>query len=208
MNTTVKLFVNPTVKVRVSNIKVDVKNYKFELLLETKTNRQKIWRQENISGSISKALRDWLLIATDEKIKVVADNERGYDFVPSGRKLTGFQKFLTKKGIEFTPGILSTLTFESDNNSDNYFDNPFKIMTFLDQEPKLTLVNVAPKKVIVESDPQTGKSSYYSKEQFIKMNDGSIKKAFFSNKYFIRLKTEIEQVVQNFKEHDVNMAEV
>ena len=193
MTTTVKQFVAPESVVRFSNIKVDVKNWTFEVTLGTKTKKQKLFREEVVTGKVSRELYKWLTEAFKERIKVEDQSEQGYYYAETGNLLTGFKSYLAKKNIEFKPGILNQLVFESDNKSDSYADNPFKLIKYADGKASLTLVNVGVKKAIIEEDPNTGESKSYWKQTFVKMGD-RITPQFFNKKHYIRLR--IEQFIE------------
>ena len=196
MKTLVKTMNRPNAKVRMSNIVIDIKTCKFSMTLGVKQGRQKLFREETISGKLNLEVKKWLTQMTPVKVQVPADNELGYEWIDSGNKLTGFQKFLNKQSIEFKPGILSTMVFESDNNSENYAENPFKIIRYADGNVSLTLVNIAPVRVIETADPTTGEVTTNYKQKFIKIGE-SYREAYISKKYFVRyMVQEIKEVVQ------------
>lgn len=197
MTTTVKLFVNPEVRVRITNLLVNVKDFTFQLTLGTKTNRQRNFREEVVTGKISTDLQDWLTQTFKERIKVEDDSELGYKYMDTGNLLTGFKVFLSKQGIEFKPGILKDMVFESDNKSESYQENPFKIIRYLDGHVTLTLVNIGTKKVVTIEDPTTGESKQMWKQSFTKLGDRYVPN-FFSKKNFVRLKVQQTQEVKEF----------
>ena len=196
MKTLVKKMNRPEGKIKMSNILIDIKNCTFSMTIGIKQGRQKLYREETISGKLNLEVKKWLTQMTPVKIQVPANNEQGYQWIDSGNKMTGFQKFLNKKGIEFKPGILNELSFESNNNSENYADNPFKIIRYANGNVSLTLVNIAPVKVVETADPTTGEIKTNYKQKFIKIGE-SYREAFVSKKFFVRyMIQEIKEVVQ------------
>lgn len=196
MKTLVKTMNRPSGKVRMSNIVIDVKSCSFSMTIGTKQGRQKLFREETISGKINLEVKRWLTEMTPVKTQTPADNEVGYVWTDTGNKLTGFQKFLSKCNIEFKPGILSTLAFESENNSEQYAENPFKIIRYADGNCSLTLVNISPKKHSQTIDPTTGVITDSWKQKFIKIGE-SYREAYVSKKFFVRyMVQEIKEVVQ------------
>ena len=201
MTTTVKLFVNPDVRVRITNLLVNVKDFTFQLTLGTKTKKQRNFREEVVTGKISVDLHDWLTQTFKERIKVADDSEIGYKYMETGKLLTGFKAFLAKQGIEFQPGILKDMIFESDNKSESYQENPFKIIRYLDGHVTLTLVNIGTKKVVTVEDPETGIATQMWIQSFTKLGERYVPN-FFSKKGFVRLKVEETKDVQEFTQTD------
>lgn len=203
MKTLVTTFENPVANIKMSNIVINPEKFTFSLTLGTKTKKQRNYHEEVVTGKISKELHDWLMKRFDERVQVKADNEQGYQWIKTGKKLTGFQAFLSKNNLEYKPGLLNKLVFESDNNSEEYAQNPFKIIQYLDGHATLTLVNVGVKKVVTEENPITGEVTQFFKQNFVKLGDRMVPQ-FFSKKNFIRLKKQIMKEVEVFQPQTAN----
>ena len=80
MTTTVKNFATPESIVRISNLKVNIKDFTFQLTLGTKAKKQRNFREEVITGKITVELNDWLSKTFKERIKVADDSEQGYKY--------------------------------------------------------------------------------------------------------------------------------
>lgn len=191
MNTISKRFENPNVDVKFSQIKVNITDYTFQLVLGTKTKRQRIYREETVQGAISKELRKWLCEMFDERETI--ETEEGTVSVKTGKRTTGFQNFLNKQGIEFKPGVLKEMVFQSDNKSDNYSENPFKMIRYINGKNTLTLVNVGVKQSVGTTDPNTGEIKERWKQTFVKIGE-RYTPAFFGKKSFIRLKINLPEL--------------
>ena len=193
MTTTVKNFATPESIVRISNLKVNIKDFTFQLTLGTKAKKQRNFREEVITGKITVELNDWLSKTFKERIKVAEDSEQGYKYQETGNLTTGFKTFLSKIGKEFKPGILSEMVFESDNKSESYQDNPFKIIKYANGHCTFTLVNIGTKRVVTTEDPMTGEVTQHWKQKFVKLGERVVPE-FFNKKNYIRLK--VEQFIQ------------
>lgn len=185
MKTLVNKMTTPNVQVRMSNIEIDVKKFTFKLTLGTKTSRQKNFREEVVTGKTTVELIEWLTLKVKERIKIVADNEQGFEWVESGNLLTGFQMFLKKRNLEFVPGILKSSTFTSDNKSEEFGDNPFKLIQYMSGHRTLTLVNIGSKSVVTKEDPTTGEVTEFWKRNYIKIGERMMP-SFFGKKSFVR----------------------
>jgi hypothetical protein len=161
MNTSFKL---PNVDVKYSNIIINHKNRTATIDVQTRKHGNKRWSKvTTIEAVVTKALLDWAML----KFK-------SYD----GSETTAFKLYLKKRGIEFYPGILRTLTFESYNLSEDYQENPFKLVYYNNGKHTLTLVNVRP--LIKDSKGNYHKPVYQNKE-------GEIKMSYYSKNSFRRL---------------------
>lgn len=200
MKTIVSKFNAPEVTVRITNLSVDAYNKKFSLTLSTKEKGKRKWNTEDIAGTITKEVAEYFSLLKDEKIKVVADNEVGYVYQTTGRKLTNFQRYLIKRGIQETPGILSAMKFEADNYSEEYPQNPFRIVRYQDGRNTLTLINVSSMVRKAYLDPNSNETtSRYSYRTFVDAN-GQTRRSFIIPKYYRRLVVqeliEVEQFVE------------
>lgn len=191
MNTISKRFENPNVDVKFSQIKVNITDYTFQLVLGIKTKRQRKFREELVEGQISKELRKWLCEMFDEV--ETRETEQGTVRVKTGARTTSFQLFLRKQGIEFRPGILNEMVFESDNTSENYAENPFKMIRYINGKNTLTLVNVGVKKSVGITDPNTGEIRERWRQKFVKLGE-RYTPAFFGKKSFVRLKLNLPEL--------------
>lgn len=196
MTTTIKTFVTPDVQVKLSNILVNPKERKATITLGTKAKGKRKFTEQQVEATITSELYNWLTRLTDNKVKVAADNEAGFEFIPTGERSTGFQKFLAKKGLEFKTGILQSLEFVSHNTSTEYQDNPFRIVMF-DDRAVITLVNIPSKSRKEVVDINTGEIKTFYTQKYGKFADGTTTKAFINKDKYRRL------VVQTTKEVEV-----
>ena len=112
MKTLISKFVAPQVEVRFSNLVVDSLKKHFSMTVGTRAAGKRKFTEKEISGNITADLADWFSLPRDEKVKVAADNEQGFEFIKTGRKLTNLQKYMMKRGIDEVPNILNQLVFE------------------------------------------------------------------------------------------------
>jgi len=105
----------PTSDVKYSNITItSIENRTATITVQTRKANSKTGRwskPKTIDVRLSNEISKWLF-------------ERHHD----GK--TGFQKFLDKKEIPFKRGILQQLDFISNNLSEDYYENPFKIIEY------------------------------------------------------------------------------
>ena len=178
MKTTVSTFVTIDAVIRMSNINIDFKQRKGSMVLGIKEAGKRKFSEENVNFTITSELYDYLVLLRDNKVKVAADNERGYDFIKTGTKSTSFQKFLAKIDKEFKPGILQELVFETNNTSDDYCSCPFRLVKYAEGNAVLTLVNLVSKSKKDIIDPSTGEVKTFYSQKYGTLNDGTRVKAF------------------------------
>lgn len=193
---TVTTFVTPEAVIRMSNIRVLPKERKAIITLGTKEKGKRKFTEVEVEASITSELYDYLTVLKDDKVKVAADNEKGFEFIKTGTRSTSFQKFLAKKGIPFAHGVLSTIVFESDNTSPDYLANPFRLVMFNDRAV-LTLVNIPSKSRKEIVDISTGEVKTYYNQKYGSFADGTRVRAFIRPEKYRRL------VVQSTKEVEV-----
>lgn len=197
MKTTVSTFVTPEVVVRLSNINVNPKERKVTFTLETKTEKRKTFDKQIVEASITSELYNYLTLLKDDKVKVAANNEKGYEYIKTGTKSTSFQKFLAKKQIAYKTGILSELVFESLNTSEDYLSNPFRLVRYSNGNSVLTLVNLPSKSKKDVVDIATGEIKSFYSQKIGTLADGKRVKAFIMPAKYRRL------VIQESKEVEV-----
>lgn len=182
---TVKTFETPNTIVKMENIFIDREKHSFTMDLKIGHVSQPM----TIGGSITSELWHWLYELKPEKVKVVADNEQGWEWIKTGKMYTTFQRYLKKAGfgsLEDSEDVLSQLIFECDNNSPSYKDNPFRL--FLGEtRATLTLVNIPSKKTISVKDEVTGQVHTRFVNKIGTMPDGSKIKAFIRPEKYRRL---------------------
>ena len=140
----------PTEEIRYSNINVSVKSNSVSIDIQRRKVGGKRWKKKyTINAKMSYELRSWLL---DKKVKL-----------SNGNKATGFQKYLEKQGIEFHPGILKDMSFECHNLSEEYAENPFKILLYPDGSSCITLVHIKRKIKNQNGEWVDQARKYYSK---------------------------------------------
>lgn len=199
MTTIISKFVTPEVQVQLSNITINPKQRKATLTLGTKAKGKRKFNENIVEVSITSELYNWFCKLTDNKVKVAANvteqNPDGFQFIKTGSKSTGFQKFLQKIGKEFTPGILKSMVFTSTNTSTNYQENPFRIVMFEDRAI-MTLVNIPSKKRTDVVDITTGEIKSFYSQKYGKFADGTTTKAFVRPEKYRRLVVKTQQEVE------------
>lgn len=187
MKTTVSTFVTPEVQVRLSNIVVNPKERKATFTLATKEKGKKKFTEEVVTATITSELYNYLTLLRKDKLQVVADNERGFNWIDAGTSSTSFQRFLTKKGIEYKSGVLSTLVFEGANTSTDYIENPFRLVRYANGTAVLTLVNLPSKSKKETVDVSTGEVKAFYSNKIGTLADGTRVKAFIIPEKYRRL---------------------
>lgn len=189
-------YATPNVDVRIARMSLNLKDKKATFFLSTREPGKKKWSAEKeVSAFMTKELIFWFTEYLDDKVKVVADNERGCEWIKTGKKSTGFQRFLAHKDIPFQPGILSEIVFECHNNSEDRSLNPFRV--FIGKEnATITLVNVPSKKRVEKIDPETGEVSVSYHQRYGKLASGVIVKSFYKKEAYRRLIIQQEKEVE------------
>jgi hypothetical protein len=198
MSTSIVTYNTPEAVVKISNISLNPKDRKATLVLATKEKGKRKFIEEEIIVSLTAEVYHWFTQLKDDVVKEVADNPQGFVYTKTGTKSTTFQRYLKRLGIEFAPGVLQTMSFESDNKSESYADNPFRIIRYTNGSNSITLVNVPSKKTVEKVDLSTGevKSSYYQK--YGKLNNGQNVKAFIMPKMYRRLVIQTTRVIVEY----------
>jgi hypothetical protein len=198
MSTSIVTYNTPEAVVRISNISLNPKDRKATLVLATKEKGKRKFIEEEIIVSLTAEVYHWFTQLKDDVVKEVADNPQGFVYTKTGTKSTTFQRYLKKLDMEFVPGILQTMSFESDNKSESYADNPFRIIRYTNGSNSITLVNVPSKKTVEKVDLSTGevKPSYYQK--YGKLNNGQSVKAFIMPKMYRRLVVQTTKVIVEY----------
>lgn len=190
-------FSTPDVMVRLTGLTINPKERKATFTLSTKAPRARKWTDEVVTSTITAELYNYLALMRDDQVKVAANNERGFDFVKTGTRSTSFMRYLKKREIEFTSGILSTLVFECNNTSDVYIDNPFRLVRYAEGNSVLTLVNVQSKSRKEIIDVETGDITTTYSTRYGQLKNGQVVKAFIMPNNYRRL------VVQTTREVEV-----
>ena len=178
---TVNQFTTPNMIINMSGLKINQKSFTFSMLLSMSANGVIYSEPITITGKVTVELMNWLTLVKDEKVQVKADNEKGFEWIKSGRRVTSFQRYLEKAGwgsIVDSPNSLEDLIFESDNLSDNYISNPFRLVTRLDGTATLTMVNIPSKKRIETVNEETGEHTVRYTTKYGKFADGKSVRAF------------------------------
>lgn len=142
----------PTEEVQYSNIVVNLKKRTITLDVRTRKIGGKRWRKaQSITAKMTYELYGWL---TNRRINL------------NNNKVTGFQKYLDTRGIDFVPGILNKMVFESNNLSEVYAENPFKLLCYDDGAYSITLVHIKSKVKNEQGKWEYQQYKYYSKHCF------------------------------------------
>lgn len=191
MKTVIKSFETPNALVNFSKITLDTNKRTFSLTLKTKEQGQRKFREEKIEGTITNELNDYFTLLKDVKVPVKTEDDKVI-WVPTGRKLTNFQRFLAKTDREISIKI-EDMVFECNNTSETYQDNPFRLV-MLDQKNILTLVTTPSKskKQVVQADGTV--KTFYRRKQGV--YQGKKVNAFISPKNYRRLIIQTEKEVE------------
>lgn len=200
MTKEIKTFVTPEGIVEMENLVIDVKKKTFnvDVKFTPADKKQKPW-QRHVEGSVNQELLKWYTELRDVKIPV-KNSEGEIEYVPTGEKKTGFEKWLAKINIENKPGVLSTLQFKCDNRSDQYNSNPFRL-AMLSYGNVLQLVNVPAKNKTEHVNPDTGEVTQTYRRK-TGMLDGKKIPMFVAPQWYKRLvfqstkKVEVAEVPQ------------
>ena len=142
----------PTEEVQYSNFVVNLKKRTITLDVRTRKINGKRWRKpQSITAKMTYELYGWL---TNRRINL------------NNNKVTGFQKYLDTRGIDFVPGILNKMVFESNNLSEVYAENPFKLLCYDDGAYSITLVHIKSKVKNEQGKWEYQQYKYYSKHCF------------------------------------------
>ncbi len=192
MNTTVKNFERPEGQVHFSAVNIDTAKCTFSLnyAFVAKGKRKIIFVP--VKGTITPELKEWLTKVFPEKVNVVIDGNTVSR--ETGVNTTGFQIFLKRIEKQFVPGILSTLTFTGDNNSEDYYTNPFKLI-ILNDKSVLSLVNIAPKEKKMQFNPESGKTEIHYKQRYFKVGN-DFRRSYVPKKNYCRLIIQQDKIVE------------
>lgn len=157
-----QMYVTPN-DVQFSNITItDLKKGLVEITIKTKKPSGKRWLNKRIINcTMSPDLREWFFSFSNAIVKDI----HGNTYSDPSNKMTGFQKYLVRKDITFKRGILKELSFQSNNLSEDYYENPFKVIQYDDGHNSLTLVNQRPRKLI-DGKYITPDKKFYSRQSY------------------------------------------
>lgn len=178
---TVNQFTTPNMIINMSGLKINQKSFTFSLMLSGSMNGVIYSEPVEITGKVTVELMNWLTLVKDEKVQVKADNEKGFEWIKSGRRVTSFQRYLEKAGwgsIVDSPNTLEDLVFECSNTSEDYIANPFRLVTRLNGTATLTMVNIPSKKRIETINEETGEHTIRYTTKYGTFKDGTAVKAF------------------------------
>lgn len=194
----------PQVDVRLSNMTLDVSYKKVFFNLETRKVGNKKWsKPQPIEAFATKEVLEFFSKLSDDKVQVVADNEKGYEWIPTGNKSTGFQRLLRMRGVEYTPGILKETIFECANDSEDRSLNPFRL--FINETTgtnTLSMVNVPSKQRIETINPETGEVEVQYKQKYGQLSNGVFVKAFYKRSAYRRLVIRKIEEVEMYQQPD------
>ena len=192
----VSSFQTPDVFVTMENVKINSKTCRFTLDLSLSNDGITYGEVEMISGTITPELREWMSKPKPVMALVVADNERGYEKVPTGVDLTPAQRYLSKTGWEskiYQEGAIESLIFEAHNRSDVYQDCPFRLFIGLER-CTLTLVNKPSRKMSKVYNEQTATTEVKYTKKIGTFASGQKTLAFVNKTEYRRLIIETTQV--------------
>lgn len=185
--TTILSYHTPDVTVKYSNIFIDAYRKHFSMTMAYKEKGKRKFTERTIEGTVTKELADWCSILTPEIVKIKADNEEGFIEMKSGRSLTGYQKYLKKRDLDLFSNPLYKMVFTSDNNSEDYYENPFKLVCYEDGRNTLSLVRVRSKEMVERIDTTTGEIHRTFKHKTYVDSEGKTKRSYIIPKYYRRL---------------------
>ena len=139
----------PTGKVSFRNLRINKADLSFTMEYAYLEGKKRKFNYQEVKGHVTRELYDWFTKVFIENSETVSEN----------KTTTAFKKYLDRKGIEFKPGILSELKFESLNKSIDFDDCPFRLtISETYSSATLNLVYKFPKVVKSERfDIETGK---------------------------------------------------
>ena len=199
MKTSIVTFDFPQAVIRISNLEIDVQNRKAFFTLGVKEHGKRKFTERDVTAIVELQVIKWFTVAKPEIIKVAADNEQGFIMQKTGRSLTNFEKYLNHRGIEFTPNILKSLVFEDNNDSEDYYNNPFKVI----ETPKgfvLTNVQIKPKVKTEYVNPNDGTITTKYKNPTYKDANGKTRISTFSKQYYRRYGVQVIKEVEVYQE--------
>lgn len=177
---TVNTFTTPNATVIMSNLKINQKDFTFTVDVALCYDDHSTLPQK-VSGKVTVEVMNWITLVQDEKVQVKADNPKGFAWVKTGNRVTRFQQYLNKIGftaLANSHDTLSELVFECSNNSENYLDNPFRLITRLDGTASLNMVNIPSKRRVETVNEETGEHTIRYSTKYGTMADGKVVKAF------------------------------
>lgn len=189
----VKSFVTPDCNVVMENIRINAKNCTFTMELSYGTEDAGIEKLP-VSGTVTLDLIRWLTVVKPIKVQVKADNEKGYEWIKSGREATTFQRYLSKINFETASqdhDVLHEMIFECHNRSESYAENPFRLFLGKDRAT-LTLVNLPSKKRITVRDEESGEITNRYSNKTYRYADGTVVKTWIPKSEFRRLILEMD----------------
>lgn len=170
----------------------------FSCELYTQDNRQKKFHlDKEYSGSISDGVRDFFTVLRKEYLK---DDDNEFVRRPDGQKIwtgkqiTGFEMWCQANGIVREDGqsfdaFLSNIQFKCENNSDNYWLNPFRL--YVDEHTGSVRLNMVWEPAmghITKKDPVTGKVTTKFFQKYVTDRNGNRRKARLGKNEFLRYK--------------------
>lgn len=179
------------------NLRIDAKKCTFTMDLSYVDDAG--LQRRKVSGTVTLDLVRWLTIVKPIKVQVKADNEKGYEWIKTGREATSFQRYLSKIHFDTMAeahDVLHEMTFESQNRSESYAENPFRLFLGKDRAT-LTLVNLPSKRKITVRDEESGEITNRYSNKTYRYNDGTVVKTWIPKSEFRRLiiETDIEREV-------------
>ena len=177
---TVNTFTTPNAIVMMSNLKINQKDFTFTVDLSL-CHSDMCTVPQKITGKVTVEVMNWITLVQDEKIQVKADNPKGFEWIKTGKRITRFQQYLNKIGfttLSDSHDTLSELVFECHNNSENYLENPFRLITRLDGTASINMVNIPSKRRVETINEETGEHTIRYSTKYGTMADGKVVKAF------------------------------
>lgn len=191
--TTVKNFERPEGQVFFSEVAIDTAKCTFSMKYAFVPKGKRKVNYAPVVGTITPELKEWLTKVFPEKVTVMNGDQK--EMRETGVNTTGFQIFLKRINKQFAPGILRTLEFHSDNHSEDYYLNPFKLIV-LNDKSVLSLVNVAPKKKESSFNPETGKTDIHYSQRYFKVGEDQYRKSYVPKKNYCRLILQQDKVME------------
>lgn len=131
-------------------VSLDIRNRTAVIELGIKPKRGRTTKVKIIQGNVTKRTIGWFSYQNP------VNDEEGK---PTGNYLSGYQKFLVRKGLPSDTAI-NDLDFQCKNHSEDYYDNPFKVsMSKTYNSVNITRVTETNMKKQVSFDPATGETN-------------------------------------------------
>lgn len=199
MNTTIVNFEKFNGIVKFSNIQL-FPNMLFTLDLQIKEEGKRNFSKViPVTGRYTYPVLNWFNDLHKVNVKIV-DNTKpdGFRWETTGESRTKFQSYLVRHNLP-TSTQLKDLAFQSHGHSENFDENPFRLVLYKNRPATLTMVHVAPKKRFETIDSNGEVQVKYTNKETINVRGRVIPKPLDKSQ-FRRLLIEHHEVAEVFQD--------